>query len=464
MKKQAEGEEEEEEEEPGGEGKRDEEEETEDGGEGGASSAPSSPPPEPKHEERRETKSITEVLAEVVEPPQEFPKNQKKLPNAFNFCERAAMTYNNPFRDMASQTIPLPRGVFCGIVSGWMIYDFYAEDYERQQREKEKEKKPLPGATKGKEPDKKRLEAMMAEAVQMRMFEAAKIIDRMICQNLYDDIAFDYKYYEDPSDEYRQEEGTLLPLWKFCYEKTKKLAVTEMQWNSMYYDLFAVAFGSYDFLKQPSPGAICLFTLKNPSYPEYIRFTDVSILSLSMHHTHSHLIAVGRYDGNIAIYNKNLPDADPQYQSNSVTNKHLGPVWQVRWGDDLQDGEMNVFSISYDGKVNNWVMMQSELVVTTVIVLTLPIEQVPGPDGAMVSITASGTTITFHPLMKNIYMVGTEEGKIFKCSTLYRSKYIFTYEAHTMPIHKLSYNRFCPSIFLSCSSDWTVKIWADMRR
>lgn len=77
---------------------------------------------------------------------------------------------------------------------------------------------------------------------------------------------------------------------------------------------------------------------------------------------------------------------------------------------------------------------------------------------------ASGAAIAFHPTVKTIYLVGTEEGKIFKCSTLYGSKYIFTYVAHTMPIHKLSYNRFCPSIFLSCSADWTVKIWADMRR
>lgn len=54
----------------------------------------------------------------------------------------------------------------------------------------------------------------------------------------------DYRYYEDPSDEFRDEEGTLLPLWKFQYEKTKKMNVTDMCFNTMYYDLFAVCFGS----------------------------------------------------------------------------------------------------------------------------------------------------------------------------------------------------------------------------
>lgn len=54
----------------------------------------------------------------------------------------------------------------------------------------------------------------------------------------------DYRYYEDPSDEFREEEGTLLPLWKFAYEKTKKMNVTDMCFNTLYYDLFAVCFGS----------------------------------------------------------------------------------------------------------------------------------------------------------------------------------------------------------------------------
>lgn len=64
---------------------------------------------------------------------------------------------------------------------------------------------------------------------------------------------------------------------------------------------------------------------------------------------------------------------------------------------------MNVFSVSCDGKVNNWVLMQSELVVTTVITLTLPIEQVSGPDGALVSIT--GEIRTFSEYLAGLFLV-----------------------------------------------------------
>lgn len=78
--------------------------------------------------------------------------------------------------------------------------------------------------------------------------------------------------------------------------------------------------------------------------------------------------------------------------------------------------------------------------------------------------SASGSAFAFNPNNRRLYLVGTEEGKIFKCSSLYESKYLFTYDAHSMPVHKISYNRFVPSIFLSCSGDWTIKIWEDMRR
>ena len=57
----------------------------------------------------------------------------------------------------------------------------------------------------------------------------------------------DFKYWEDTSDEYRDSEGTLLPLWKFSYEKAKKLAVTSLCWNPKYKDLFAASYGSCEW-------------------------------------------------------------------------------------------------------------------------------------------------------------------------------------------------------------------------
>lgn len=76
--------------------------------------------------------------------------------------------------------------------------------------------------------------------------------DRFLTAHIYilTNQYIDYRYYEDPSDEYRDEEGTLLPLWKFIYDKTKKMNVTDMCFNTYYYDLFAVCYGSCNNLTE----------------------------------------------------------------------------------------------------------------------------------------------------------------------------------------------------------------------
>ena len=84
-----------------------------------------------------------------------------------------------------------------------------------------------------------------------------------------------------------------------------------------------------DFTKQVSEGYLCLFTLKNPSFPEYINSADSGIMCLEFHPNHAYLVVVGLYDGTVSVYNVQLATKDRQFTSNSVSNKHGGIVWQV---------------------------------------------------------------------------------------------------------------------------------------
>jgi dynein intermediate chain 1 len=106
----------------------------------------------------------------------------------------------------------------------------------------------------------------------------------MCSQNTFDDVTTDFKYWEDAGDEFRDGRGVLLPLWKFEFEKEKKRQVTALAWNKERKDLFAVAYGSYEFGKQGT-GALACFSLKNPSFPEFVYRTDVGILCADFHPT-----------------------------------------------------------------------------------------------------------------------------------------------------------------------------------
>ncbi|RMC16513.1 hypothetical protein DUI87_06448 [Hirundo rustica rustica] len=243
-----------------------------------------------------------------------------------------------------------------------------------------------------------------------KVAKAAKIAERMVSLNTFDDVAQDFKYFEDASDEFRGQEGTLLPLWKFQYEKTKKLAVTAISWNPKYKDLFAVGYGSSmassrykiqgnqrevpallqikhtlqevlrtwgqlsedpqhsanrqkinvryrplgiclvgqptpekkeyelriletdltspcldDFMKQ-GHGMLLLYTLKNPSFPEYSYSSESGVMCLDFHSDHPYLLAAGFYDGNVAIYNLKKASSQPSYKSSAKSGKHTEPV------------------------------------------------------------------------------------------------------------------------------------------
>lgn len=82
------------------------------------------------------------------------------------------------------------------------------------------------------------------------MKRALKIMERMLVQNAENDKFWDYKYYKDETDDPNAESfGSVLPLWRFTTEKSRRKNVTAISWNPRYKDLFAVSYGSYDFLK-----------------------------------------------------------------------------------------------------------------------------------------------------------------------------------------------------------------------
>ncbi|XP_077292828.1 dynein intermediate chain 2, ciliary [Arctopsyche grandis] len=385
-----------------------------------------------------------------------------KLANQFNFCERAALTVNYPSRNVDTQTVPPPRATFSATALQSIIYDYYLEDQEKEkEREADKTKKAKKKIPSLKDKTDKEIKE---EQMQNRCREAWNILERLVNQNIYDDIAHDYRYWEDPSDEFRDGDGSLLPLWKFSYERMKNCSITAAMWNPFYHDLFAVAYGTFDFMNNQKDGCLCLFTIKNPSFPEYAVMTESPVISLDIHKKYPYLIVVGLYDGNVCVYNTQLTlEKTYQYKSDSVASKHGSLVWEVRWGPDLTDGECSFFSVSGDGRVSSWAVLPSELLGSTAISLILPQSMTPNPTGSMIPLKGCGTCITFHPDKEEIFLVGTEEGLVHKCSKAYSRNYLSTLEAHHMPVYRIDYNKYDNNVFATCSADWKVKIWEDAR-
>jgi len=82
----------------------------------------------------------------------------------------------------------------------------------------------------------------------------------------------------------------------------------------------------------------------------------------------------------------------------------------------------------------------------------------------MTFITTGGLSLDFPKGDKGInYFAATEDCSIHKCSVSYPDSYLEDYYGHSGPIYRVRCNPFwdnqyCP-IFLTCSYDWTVRVW-----
>ena len=183
-----------------------------------------------------------------------------KKTNQFTYVERATQTYNRYQKDRDIQTEPPKKIEFKANLSQWVIYDKYMAFEESKDKAEEIENRTDNIVTK---PRRRRFldqkEHNSREVTEAIMVRCGKILERMVNQNRFDEIAIgkngdsslilltlllaDYYFYEDVSDEQKQE-GTLLPLWTFSHKNAVAMEVTALCWNSRYKDLFAAGFGS----------------------------------------------------------------------------------------------------------------------------------------------------------------------------------------------------------------------------
>lgn len=491
----------------------------------------------------------------------------KPLRSQFNFADRGCQSEIPILKHRGISTIPPPTTRFADTVTQWMIYDRYMADikadnddakehgtHTRRRRDDDDDSgsslnvlalAAASGAAEVsallRDKEKRRGDELMYSP---ELRDVTKIMFRLLSQNSEADVYHDFKYYNDPADKYRdQRSGQLLPLWRFHCEKVKRKHVTAIKWNPLHEDMFAVGYGSYIFGKQAPSGAICVYSLKNSRFPEFVFTLESGVCSLDWHPVYPWLLVCGLYDGSVAVYDVRVqqskfkvnqvtdatnPDAAdssgtaanstlltgalanppaktaikrnaPLFISQVRDRKHTDPVWDVKWNPDCTAGSagFNFFSISSDGRVASWSRLNDRLEAEDICSLKLisGVKQAAAAEAAAIassnnefgaspaatsvavaaleeeeeeksgglSALAGGLCFALHPVDTSVFLVGTEEGCIHKCSRAYSGEYLFTYVGHSMAIYSVEWNRYHKNIFLSCSADWTVRMWDDRK-
>jgi dynein intermediate chain 1 len=285
------------------------------------------------------------------------------------------------------------------------------------------------------------------------------IMERMIVQNNHEDKFNDYKYMFTNAAAAKKTDERIYPLWRFWYDQIKLCNVTSVKWNPKYPDLFAIALGSYQFGKKPSTTGICLFSVKNPSFPERIWPLTENVLSLDFSQTNPSFLAAGLSNGNVMVIDIKRTDRTPIYMSSLKTKKHADAVWEVHW--NTATSKLSFNSISADGKVFQWTLGKDRLECEEVFRLKYTDKKNKGGDQeeSPLNALASGLCFDFSPFDKFLFLVGTEEGALHLCSSAYSGEYQYTFDGHQLAVYRVRFSPYNSDVFLSASADWSVKIW-----
>jgi len=308
-----------------------------------------------------------------------------------------------------------------------------------------------------------------------------RIVERMVSQNIYQAKHLQYRHIgqkamaasEPPPGEASfasSPAATFLPLWSFASEAhSAGRNVSCLEWNHGNQDLLAAGYGEFDFSKQQDDGLILFWSLKNPDSPDKAIRTPSGVTAVAFSVQHPNLLAAGLYDGTVCIFDVRKNDSKPMLESGHGSGgKHTDPVWQLCWVDQGGErGEMLV-SISSDGRVTKWDMkkglenqdlMKLKRVAAPPKQASSDTKQPTGGSEGIISRRASGMCIAFSPRDPNYYLAGTEDGHIHKCSCSYNEQHLESFFGHAGPVYKLRWSPFCPNTFISCSADWSIKLW-----
>ncbi|XP_078119915.1 dynein axonemal intermediate chain 4-like [Sander vitreus] len=261
-------------------------------------------------------------------------------------------------------------------------------------------------------------------------------------------------------------------LWAFSCELSRGSSVSSMAWNKKNPDLLAVGYGEFGSSNQ-KPGLVCCWSLKNPTWPERVIRCDSAVTSLDFSSNNPSQLAVGMQDGSIAIYNVKSRDNKACFISSSgCPNRHLDPVWQLSWTQQELSltGEEKVeslFSVAADGRISKWCVSNNGLDGIDLMKLKKSHNTKKKAGGtttgkkteSVLSALTPGLCFDFHPTDASVYLVGTWEGLIHKCSCSNSQQFLETFRKHFCPVNRVTWSPLSPDVFLSCSADWTIQLW-----
>ncbi|XP_020800106.1 WD repeat-containing protein 78 [Drosophila serrata] len=254
-------------------------------------------------------------------------------------------------------------------------------------------------------------------------------------------------------------------------------AVSDMSFCPSNGDIMAVAYGVYSHGKVgrlPRSGWVYVWNIKNPVNPERCYNYQVPVVTVEFSPTQPQLLAIGLHNGSVEVRDISGQDLPPLAISQRSTSPHFEPVTAIKWiyfeGDvGSKDPHITPFlATSQAGAVTKYRLInspnllgfeQQRLQRAEGELEGIPIDRAPPAASLLANRHPQCLELVLDPVQADIYYVLTDEGTLYKCSTNYPLQHLELRQVHDGPAACMEFSPWSPRMYLTCGSDWCIRIW-----
>ncbi|XP_053674507.1 dynein axonemal intermediate chain 4 [Anopheles nili] len=400
-------------------------------------------------------------------------------PKARRTADAEAQTRDLPRKSRAVNTECIHRQDVASFVSNYDMYDTY-NDLERHTKEIN-----VAESTAKLEITTYSREGM--EDIDDRLNRNANfhlssmILQRLLAGNVYrqQQIRFRNMYPPDPCRTDVRYLYRLDVLWTYRTSETSDKAVACASWCPANGDIVALAYGIYGHARseERANGYVYVWNIKNPVNPERRYLFECPVTCVAFSPRTPQLLAVGLYDGRVQI--RDITDSSPN-QPLAVSDRErfpvYQPIWDLKWVEFDNERKDEVIAVSQNGWVMKYTLTIGQYLLAYPL---LRLDRVEGtlegtleagagepstsaaPDKLQSDLHPQALCLTIHPVRKDKYFIGTDEGAVHWCSINDPFQHLGVLQLHSRGIFCLEYSPWSPKIFLTCSGDWSVRIWIE---
>ncbi|CAL1714970.1 unnamed protein product [Somion occarium] len=238
----------------------------------------------------------------------------------------------------------------------------------------------------------------------------------------------------------------------------KNRSITDVDWSPKYPELSCASYNKNPATINEPDGIVAVWNMHLLERPEFIFHSQSDVLSVTFSPFHSNLVFGGTYSGQILLWDtrsKHLPVLKTPLSASG----HTHPVYAMQMVGT--QNAHNLITSSTDGMVCSWLvdmLAQPQE--------TLELVHAGHNKTGEVAITC----LDFPDNETTTFWVGTEEGNVYQANRYDRAgakaglNQYDVYKGHSGPVMGLDFHPLIgpvdfSDLFLTCSVDWTVKLW-----